>query len=85
MSNFVITGSVGRIPLNPFGGPVSYIYVNGKTYEFTESALTRPVLALIEKGDHVTLTFSDELGKHEPLMLLHVRNLILEQSAGHDV
>jgi hypothetical protein len=82
MQQTVIKGSVSRIHLRPFGGPTSFIRVEFKTLEFIESALTRSVLAMTEKGDHVELTF-EAMGEFDPLQLVHIRNSTLEESAGH--
>jgi hypothetical protein len=67
MQQTVIKGSVSRIHLRPFGGPTSFIRVEFKTLEFIESALTRSVLAMTEKGDHVELTF-EAMGEFDPLV-----------------
>lgn len=84
MTRTVIKGSVNRINLQPFGGPTSFIRVEFKTYGFIESALTRSVLALTEKGDYVELTF-DSMGEFDALHLVHIDNRILEERAGQPV
>ena len=80
MSTFVVKGEVSRIALCPFPGPISYIRIDSKTYEFTELMPVRSVLAMTQAKDHVELTFED---KDHTLILVHIHNRLLEESAGY--
>lgn len=79
MSKSTVKGEVSRITLCPFPGPLSYVRIDGKTYEFIEQSSVRRVLAMTQASDHVELTFEN---RDRMLTLVHIHNEVLGESAG---